>query len=175
MAKTTHKPEIIVVDSSGARWPAKIVGYNTQGKLPPPNEGEVRITAEQAALDLSTIGIDFSGEVPVEGKELVKIQEYRVCETKSGRIKDGQELIGMRPVIDVLANIGNNKRGEIWQFIGGLSHGRDIVGAHLQKSGLGAAVQTKRFFQELPPAPKVVTPPAPIDPPQVDDGKKKKN
>ncbi len=156
MAKPSkYAAEVILVDNNGKRYNAKIVGYNGEGKLPAIPEGAKIMTAEEAGLHLKTTGVDFEEGVPKQGTKLVDILEYRTTETKSGRKgTDGKELVGFRPYVDLLVNVGSDKTGEKWCLMPSVSYAKHVRGSQEQQSAIGAPSTAKRYFIELPESKK---------------------
>lgn len=142
-------PELVCVEANGQRHDAKITGYNDKGFLPPAVDGEIRKTAAECGLVLYTRGINFDQGMPLQSDALVKIEEFRMTETKTGTSKNGAEIVRMKPMLDLLVNVGNAKRGPQWNLITGISHKGDVIGAHLMQGKLSVA-GGKRYFEELP-------------------------
>lgn len=164
----TYEPEVICVEADGKRYPARITGYTHEGKLPQKTGSEPpRMSAKDAGLNLSTIGIDFTGESPVETKSPVAIQEFATTETATGQTEkvgvsaDGidilREKITLRPMLNLLVNYGNGKRGPEWKNVSGVCFKDHVSGSHLIKMGTAVG---KRYFDlcEAKPEAKPVEP-----------------
>lgn len=144
-----YPTEVIFIDNDGVRCPAKIVGYDDEGNLPPIKEGELRIPAKDAELELKTCGVAMTDDGAKESKTPVTIQEYRICETKSGaKDQQGKEIVGIRPMVDLMVNRGTTKTGPKWNFVSGISHAKHINGRHQRTGKLGSVTNAKRHFVE---------------------------
>lgn len=111
------------IDGNGASWPAQITGYNLEGKLPPEYTGE-RIAAPNSGINI--IGVGFVDGVITQKR--VEIQEFKG--TPWGNKKDTAGKPVLKPVFDILANIGKSKQGQVLRFV------REICDAKYLFSGV---------------------------------------
>lgn len=154
-----YPAEILYVDRDGSQYAAKICGYDLRGAVNPGYTGD-RVSADAAGLEgvevLAQQTDPLTHQVTEERVAIVDCKATSrdgVAYTKEGQIK----VTHKTAYLDLLVNVGNGKRGEIWNFIPNVMS---------QSSNIqGAAAVPKPYWKRLPDAP----PAEPIEPDDTGD------
>lgn len=130
-----YDQEVVFVDRDGKRYPAKITGYDADGKLPATYNG-AKMTADEAGLN----GVKTAGAAVDEngiGKlcDPCEIKEVKACALSNGN---------KRPYCDLLVNVGGGKRGEKWNLVPGVAYAGSAALA------TGGEIKPKQKFELLP-------------------------
>lgn len=131
-----YKTEINFVDRDDLVYPAKIIHYNLDGKVPVPFGHDRPLTqpadywkdakGQPLFADIKTWVHDKSKNKEVQ----VTIKEFIVdAHLKRGRPEDSKnpEDYDYIPRLSVIANVGSDKRGEVWNSIDRLTFSEFIA------------------------------------------------
>ena len=130
-----YEPTAVYQSREGKRFPAAVIGYDLQGKLPQGYEGPRCSAQEAGEPGLPAIGYGFDSEEPGAAirSKIVQVQEFKSIPLSNG---------SARPVVDVKVNFGTNKRGEDWKLVMNVPFRKDIAS--------GGNVMPKAYIERIP-------------------------